>query len=161
MNLKLFSILLLSSGIWLGCSNNSQNSEAETTEGQVAEDRKCDFCGMPYADYPNWHVHAQPSSGKNTFYFCSPNCFFSHTFEQSTDYAQGSVTMVDYYKLADIDGKSAFYVSGSDVPGPMGVGLVPFATEADAQAFWDEHNASGIHTFEEVTPAVLKSAMNM
>ena len=64
--------------------------------------------------------------------------------------------MKDYYSLAFIDGRQAFYVIGSNVRGPMGKELVPFAGRADADGFLHDHQGKKVLRFGEITPATLK-----
>ena len=74
--------------------------------------------------------------------------------KELTDIASISVT--DYYEMSSIDGREAWFVVGSDVYGPMGRELMPFAGEADAQGFLKDHSGKKILRFEEVTPDVIK-----
>ena len=57
---------------------------------------------------------------------------------------------------AQIDGREAFYVLGSDVYGPMGKELIPFEKETEARGFLKDHGGRSILRYREVTPAVLK-----
>jgi nitrous oxide reductase accessory protein NosL len=57
--------------------------------------------------------------------------------------------------LKHIDGRAAFYVIGSDVMGPMGKELVPFASEAAARDFLKDHRGQRVLTFKEITSATL------
>ena len=52
--------------------------------------------------------------------------------------------MTDYYALEPIDGRTAFYVVGSDVFGPMGKELIPFAQRAQAEEFLKDHKGRAI-----------------
>ena len=61
-------------------------------------------------------------------------------FEKGGQFEQ--IYVSDYYKLTKIDAKSAFYVSGSNVFGPMGNELIPFASEEDAKTFTRDHYRS-------------------
>ena len=63
-----------------------------------------------------------------------------------------AVYMTDYYALEPIDGRTAFYVIGSDVYGPMGKELVPFARREDAEEFLRDHGGRKIVDFGEVAP---------
>ena len=64
--------------------------------------------------------------------------------------------VTDYYSLAVIDGKDAWYVSGSDVLGPMGRELIPLAAEKEARQFMVDHKGKRLLRFGEVTADVLK-----
>jgi nitrous oxide reductase accessory protein NosL len=63
-----------------------------------------------------------------------------------------AVFVTDYYALEPIDAKSALYVVGSDVYGPMGKELIPFARRADAEEFLRDHGGRKIVRFGEVAP---------
>ena len=58
--------------------------------------------------------------------------------------------VTDYYSLEPIDGRAAFYVIGSDVFGPMGKELVPFARREDAEEFLRDHSGRRIIVFDEI-----------
>ena len=60
----------------------------------------------------------------------------------------------DYYNLQPIDAKTALYVIGSDVLGPMGHEFVPLANMADAEDFMKEHKGKRILRFDQVTKAL-------
>ncbi len=54
-----------------------------------------------------------------------------------------------------IDHDKAYYVVGSDVLGPMGHELIPFASEKDAKTFLVDHRGQKILHFKDVTPELL------
>jgi nitrous oxide reductase accessory protein NosL len=54
-----------------------------------------------------------------------------------------------------IDARKAFFIIGSDIYGPMGHELIPFATEEDASAFMKDHKGKRILRFEAITPRVI------
>jgi len=68
-----------------------------------------------------------------------------------------AIQVKDYYSLKSVDGRTAFYVIGSDVYGPMGKELVPFEKQMDAQSFLRDHKGKKVLRFNEITPVVLKS----
>jgi nitrous oxide reductase accessory protein NosL len=67
-----------------------------------------------------------------------------------------TITVKDYYGLKSIAADKAYFVSNSDVLGPMGKELVPFATAADAAGFIKDHKGSKPLRFNEITPTVLQ-----
>lgn len=122
----------------------------------------CAVCGMFVANFPDWAAAVTFKDG-TTAWFDGPKDLFACLLDLGR-YAPRrkmadivSVRMKDYYGLAPIDGRKAFYVLGSEVMGPMGRELVPFASEADARDFVRDHKGKRILGFQEVTPAVLKS----
>jgi len=66
------------------------------------------------------------------------------------------VLVTDYYGLKLLDAREAWFVIGSDVFGPMGTELIPFALEADAREFMADHKGTGLLRYGEVGPATLK-----
>ena len=123
---------------------------------------KCPVCGMFVAPYPNWVGGIVYKDG-GRFYFDGPKDLFTFYFapekygsaRKRADIADIYVT--EYYSVATIDGRKAFYVIGSDVRGPMGNELVPFAMKTDADGFLKDHRGQKVLRFEEITPAMLKS----
>ncbi|HEX9181441.1 MAG TPA: nitrous oxide reductase accessory protein NosL [Burkholderiales bacterium] len=61
----------------------------------------------------------------------------------------------EYYGLTRVDARKAYYVTGSDVLGPMGHELVPVANRADAEEFLRDHKGRRILGFDEVTAALI------
>ena len=123
---------------------------------------KCPVCGMFVAGYPNWVVTVTFTNG-SAAYFDGAKDMFTWYLNRST-YAPplrqteiAAVTVRDYYSLRQIDGREAYFVSGSDVTGPMGHELIPFRSEKDARGFMADHRGKRIHRFGEITPSVLKA----
>jgi nitrous oxide reductase accessory protein NosL len=67
-----------------------------------------------------------------------------------------SLSVTDYYSLARIDAREALFVVGSDVLGPMGRELVPFASREAAQEFQRDHGGTSILRFEQVTAELVR-----
>jgi len=68
-----------------------------------------------------------------------------------------SMYVTEYYDLKLINARDAFYVIGSDVYGPMGNELIPFANEPDAREFMKDHKGKKILKFDSITPRAIKS----
>lgn len=123
---------------------------------------KCPVCGMFVARYPDW-TGAIVYRDATTVYFDGPKDLFTYYLNpgkydparKRSDIA--ALRVKDYYSLAFIDGRQAFYVIGSDVRGPMGKELVPFAGRGDAEGFLQDHLGKKILRFEQITPATLKA----
>jgi copper chaperone NosL len=121
---------------------------------------KCPVCGMFVAKYQDWIGVLLFPSGAPLYADGAKDLF--RAFQDLRKYAPGrgevvSIHVKDYYQLGWIDGRKAFYVLGSDVFGPMGKELVPFALEADAKAFLQEHHGTRLLRFAEITPELLRS----
>lgn len=123
---------------------------------------KCPVCGMFVAKYPDWTATAGFKDG-TTSYYDGPKDMFSHYLDTAR-YTPGkrqadivTLSVKEYYSLAMIDARAAFFVSGSDVHGPMGNELIPFSTEKDAASFKLDHRGKRILRFNEITRKTILS----
>ena len=133
----------------------------ETKPGKLGPGDKCPVCGMFVAKYPDFAAQIRFRDG-TTAHFDGAKDMFKYYLNLSR-YAPGrkaadivAVFVTDYYDLTPVDGLTAYYVPGSDVYGPMGRELVPFAEEGKARDFLHDHRGKSIVRFREVTQAVLK-----
>jgi nitrous oxide reductase accessory protein NosL len=122
---------------------------------------KCPVCGMFVAKYPDFAAEIQFRDGA-AFHFDGAKDMFKYYLNLSR-YAPGkkpadiaAVFVTDYYDLTMVDGRTAYYVVGSDVYGPMGRELVPFAQESKAREFLKDHRGKTIVRFQDVTAALLR-----
>ncbi len=122
----------------------------------------CPVCGMFVALYPDWVATVLYNDG-HAHHFDGAKDLFKYLLNlpkyapghAQTDIAAIGVT--EYYGVARIDARAAWYVIGSDVLGPMGHELVPLATRADAEEFQRDHKGARIVRFDAVTPALLEN----
>ncbi len=128
---------------------------------------KCAVCGMLVAGYPAWVAAIEFKDGTRV-YFDGPKDVFNYYLD--VERFSGSkrhqadirdILVTDYYSLSVIDGRKAFYVTGSDVLGPMGRELVPFGSEMDAKEFMRDHKGKEIVRFENVNQGHLRGLMQM
>jgi nitrous oxide reductase accessory protein NosL len=134
-------------------------SAAQPPAGFVkpAKGEKCPVCGMFVYKYPDWVAEIIFADGSREV-FDGAKDFFRYYLDMRAfggRKGQGEVASVfvtDYYSLEPIDGRAAFYVIGSDVYGPMGKELIPFAKRADAEEFLRDHGGRKIVLFTEVAP---------
>lgn len=68
-----------------------------------------------------------------------------------------AIYVTDYYTLQFVDATRAFYVTGSDVFGPMGNELVAFVSASSAEEFSRDHHGKNLLPFDAVSPEVLRS----
>jgi copper chaperone NosL len=135
---------------------------ADTGAVVIPANAKCPVCGMFVAKYPNWAATARFKDGTNSYYD-GPKDMFSHYLDTAR-YTPGknqtdivTLAVKEYYSLATIDARSAFFVIGSDVSGPMGSELVPFRNEKDALSFKTDHKGKRILRFKEISRQTIKS----
>jgi len=128
----------------------------------VSDQTRCTVCGMFVAKYFNWLAQIQYADPAQTKFFDGPKdmlVFYFHP-ELYEGPAQETITdmfVKDYYTLNWLSARDAFYVSGSDVYGPMGHELIPFATREAAESFRKDHHGKEILTFTEITPELIES----
>ena len=137
----------------LGQAGAAASVKPATTE-------KCPVCGMFVAKYPDFTTHLQYRDGTVVFFDGSKD-LFRYLFNLKK-YAAGKtgsdireIMVADYYSLAQIDARAAWFVVGSDVYGPMGKELIAFSREADAREFSRDHRGKRILRYRDVTSRVL------
>ena len=120
------------------------------------DERKCEVCGMFLAPYRDWLASIRFRDGlvvsfdgvKDLFkYYFDINRYHPGRALQHVE----SVQVTEYYSLRPMDGYRSHFVIGSDVLGPMGHELIPFATEQAAIDFLRDHHGERVLTFAEVT----------
>ncbi len=140
--------------------NNAGGDASEISEETTAEvNYDCGNCGMPSQEYPQFHSHIKTEADKEVW-FCSTRCMFIATLKPQSIFKNPSeIKVMDYYDNKMIDAKSAFYVTGSDVPGPMGPDLIPHKDKEAAEAFMKEHKGKEIVSFDKVDMNLIKGLM--
>lgn len=124
-------------------------------------DDKCPVCGMFVARYPDWVAGLRFADGSHAVFDGAKDLF--RFWLEPARYLPGRTRadvvrmfVTDYYAVTPVDARAAWYVVGSDVTGPMGHELVPFASEAAAREFLRDHHGRRVLRFDEVTPELLK-----
>ena len=120
----------------------------------------CPVCGMMVSKYPNWTATVVWKDGR-AHYFDGAKDLFKF-LQALPHYAPGRtaanisvIAVTEFYDLKKIDARQAFYVTGSDVLGPMGHEMVPLATKGDAEGFLQDHHGRRLLRFDDVTPAII------
>mgnify|MGYP000852928108 FL=1 len=119
----------------------------------VPEGAKCPVCGMLVGKNPNWAAMIEIQGGEN-LYFDGVKDMMKYYFQKGKSFDKIYVT--DYYKLHKIDAKSAFFVLGSNVLGPMGDELIPFESESAAKTFAKDHGGKSVLKFDEIQESVIE-----
>ncbi|MEW6499994.1 MAG: nitrous oxide reductase accessory protein NosL [Thermodesulfobacteriota bacterium] len=132
-------------------------AEPATTAGPR---ERCPVCGMFVAKYPNWITQARLSDG-TVRYFDGMKDLLAYSFQPARYGGKtGTIREIwakDYYTLAWLDGRTAYYVVGSDVHGPMGLEFIPFAGEKAARSFARDHHGKQVLPFAAITEALVDS----
>ncbi len=127
---------------------------------EVASRERCPVCGMFVAKYPDWLTQVRLSNGMVKF-FDGVKDMMAFTLSPASFGAPGQaareIWVKDYYTLAWLDGRSAWYVIGSDIYGPMGHEFIPFASAAAAENFRKDHKGTKVIRFGEITEPLVQS----
>ncbi|MFC1523251.1 nitrous oxide reductase accessory protein NosL [Thermodesulfobacteriota bacterium] len=128
---------------------------------KIKSREKCPVCGMFVAKYDAWITQVHHHDKSVSFfdgvkdmmaYVFNPQHHGAHT---SADI--GEIWVKDYYTLDWIDGRTAFFVLGSDVYGPMGHELIPFQSREAAGSFLKDHHGKEILPFAEISATIVES----
>lgn len=117
---------------------------------------------MLVSKYPNWVATVVWKDG-HAHHFDGAKDMFKF-MNELPKYAPGhkradiaGIYVTDFYNLGKVDARNAFYVTGSDVLGPMGHELVPLASQDDAADFMKDHKGKRLLRFHQVTAGVTQA----
>lgn len=121
---------------------------------------RCPVCGMLVSPYPEWTGQVRHEDGTTVFF---DGCKDLFKYLLSLDrYAPGkdrrgvaAVFVTNYYDGEIIAARTALFVIGSNVMGPMGPELVPHRSIEAAEDFMKDHEGRRVLRFDEITEAVL------
>ena len=128
---------------------------------EVNKDEKCPVCGMFAYKYPRWiaqifykndgveYYHSFDGVKDLMKFYFDPLIWGN--YKTSTKENITKILVTDYYSQKAIDARTAYYVIGSDVYGPMGDELIPFKNESDAKTFYMDHKAKKVVQFKDIT----------
>ncbi|MDD1622048.1 MAG: nitrous oxide reductase accessory protein NosL [Methylococcaceae bacterium] len=138
------------------------SSRAEDQKIEISKQDRCPVCGMFVYKYPKWVAQIYFNDGSAYFYDGAKD-MFKHILN-TAKYTPGKTAemmtnlyVTDYYEVELIDAKTAYYVIGSDVLGPMGHELLPFKDSESAREFMEDHKGKSMLRFQDVTPAIIES----
>jgi nitrous oxide reductase accessory protein NosL len=122
---------------------------------------KCPVCGMFVAKYPDFVAALTFKDGTHAFFDGVKDMmrYYFNLQKYNPSKKRGDITQVhvtDYYSLDFVDGFKAFYVSGSDIYGPMGKELIPFEKESAAKEFLKDHKGKAVLRFQDINKDVMK-----
>ncbi len=121
---------------------------------------KCPVCGMFVSKYPDFLSELIFIDGSYAVFDGAKDMF--HYYLDMRKYGDQkikdvqAVYVTDYYSLSMVDGRKAIYVIGSNVLGPMGRELIPFAKMEDAEEFMTDHRGDKRLSFDEITLELVK-----
>jgi len=153
-------ISLLPQSLWALKLGREKPESEPSLFTPLTKKERCPVCGMFVSPYPKWITQIQFKDGSH-YSFDGMKCFCRFYFQpQSFDSQKRkedfkTLLVRDYYTLKFIPYDEAFYVVGSDVLGPMGHELIPFAEEETAKIFLNDHHGQKILRFSDITEPLL------
>lgn len=125
---------------------------------------KCPVCGMKVTPYPNWIAQIIFSDGSYAVFDGSKD-MFKYYFDMNTYNKTKSVKdisdiyVTEYYSATHMKAGDVFFITGSDVNGPMGAELVPVKGKEQARTFMKDHGGDKMLRFDEITLKDIPSGM--
>jgi nitrous oxide reductase accessory protein NosL len=122
---------------------------------QISSPDRCPVCAMPVSKHKKFASAIQLMNG-STFYFCGTGCMIRSWLHPEfflgapKEELKRSVVQ-DYFSGEQVPGRSVYWVSGSDVIGPMGPALVPLKNEQHLDVFKRRHGAKAVFRLSEMT----------
>lgn len=114
---------------------------------------RCPTCGMFVAGYPNWVSSMVFKDGSRVF-FDGPKDMFRYFFDIGKYRPGGTpddievIFVTEYYSMRGMAATEVYFVSGSDVLGPMGKEMVPIAGLEQARGFMRDHGGAKLMHFD-------------
>lgn len=145
-------------------------TDADTEPVEPTMDDTCPVCGMMPAKHTDWNAQVVYTDGE-AVHFDAPKDLYTYVYNPG-EYITDDRTLDDveatyfteYYTTEHVAlADDLYFVTGSDVTGPMGEDLVPVQGRGNADTFAQEHGGTVLNP-EEVTPSVvseLKGGMEM
>jgi nitrous oxide reductase accessory protein NosL len=121
---------------------------------------KCPVCGMFVAKYPDFLAQIVFKDGSYSFFDGVKDMmkFYFNLAKYNPSKTTADIERIfvtDYYSLKPIDAKTAYYVVGCDVYGPMGKELIPVENTSAAKELTDDHKCTATLEFGGITPDVV------
>jgi len=148
------AILITGSGIAGGGPQPA--SEPLPSNGHLAPSKtdRCPVCAMFPVRYPRAAAAMTLNDG-TTYYFCSNGCLLrtwlrpdAYLGKEKTTIAR--LVVLDYFSGRPIDARTATWVAGSDVVGPMGPAIIALGAAGHGAAFIKRHGGDIVFTLDRL-----------
>jgi nitrous oxide reductase accessory protein NosL len=137
-----------------------EDNKKNSLKLNIATNEKCPVCGMFVYKYPKWATQIYFTHGDHEHHFSFDGAkdmmkFYLEpkkwgNYELYSRNKISKILVLDYYSQKTIDATKAYYVTNSDVTGPMGHELIAFEHKSDAQVFKKDHFGKEVLKFEEI-----------
>lgn len=153
-------LILIAGGAWAGEGGPVPALKSPAADGRMAlgTSDRCPVCAMFPARRPDAAAAMTLKSG-DTFYFCGNGCLL-RTWLRPTVYLGKErdvidrLIVLDYFSGRPIDGRTATWVAGSDVIGPMGPAIVALQNTDQLAVFKNRHGAKTVFTLDQLDDAL-------
>ena len=120
----------------------------------ISKTDRCPVCAMFPARHPR-AAAAMTLKTQTTYYFCSNGCLLRAFLRPMRYLAVEPITIdrlvvLDYFTGLPIDARSASWVAGSDVFGPMGPAIIALGRPGHASAFIKRHGGDIRFDFDQL-----------
>ena len=127
---------------------------------QIGPADRCPVCAMFPARRPQAAAAMTLKSGQ-TYYFCGNGCLLRSWLRPTIYLGQvreaiDRLVVRDYFSGRPIDARTATWVAGSDVIGPMGPAIVALADPDQLATFKKRHGGTIVFSFEQIDDALWK-----
>lgn len=127
-------------------------ASAQSTAPPPGPQDRCAVCGMFVANFHNWVASMEFRDGTR-LYFDGPKDLFVCLFDLP-NYRKGAtaadvaaVYVTEYYSTETVNARDVFFVTDSDVLGPMGQEFVPVRGREAAETFRRDHGGKRLLIF--------------
>ena len=124
---------------------------------QIHAQDRCPVCAMLPIRYPRFAAAIERQDGR-AYYFCSPGCMIKAWRHPEIFLGRPATRLkrpitLEYFSGEALDARDVFWISGSDVIGPMGPALIPLKDNTHVDAFGKRHGGKHIFRLEELNDA--------
>ena len=123
-------------------SNNQKYPKLTATQKE-----KCPVCGMFLYKYPEWI--SRINYADTSYGFDGIKDMMKYYFEHQNNIKE--ILVQEYYTQETLEAREAYFVTGSDVYGPIGNELLAFKNKKNAQRFMIDHRGKELLRFEDIT----------
>ena len=123
---------------------------------------RCPICGMMVAPNMDWLGQIVPGDSDALFFDGAKDLFKffldpDRMREAGVEADTAAIFVTSYYDGEPIQARTALFVIGSDLLGPMGAELITHPTREAAEEFLRDHDGSAVLRFDEITKEVLST----
>jgi len=154
------ALILLAGAAWAGSGGPVAALRSLSTDGRMSlsQSDRCPVCAMFPARHPEAAAAMTLKSGE-TFYFCGNGCLLRAWLRPTVYLGKvresiDRLVVLDYFSGQPIDARSATWIAGSDVVGPMGPAIIALGDADRLVVFKKRHGGKTVFTFDQIDDAL-------